>query len=112
MTNPPLALAQKLGKILSDRKAEAIVVMDLRGLSSVTDYYVIATALNTPHLKALADEMERVMGREGRSAFRRAGTLESEWLVVDYLDVVVHLFTARMREYYALERLWRDAKSV
>ena len=81
----------------------------MRELSSVTDFYVLCTGLNAPHLKALADEVDRVMDRLKRPCFRRSGTPESEWIVADYLDVVVHLFTARTREYYALERLWSDA---
>ncbi len=89
-----------------------MVILDVRGLSTVTDYYVIATANNKPHLKALAGEVEESLEKEGTRAFRVGGTPESEWVVVDYFDAVIHLFTANTREYYGLESLWSDAKRV
>lgn len=78
----------------------------------MTDYYLIATGNNTPHLRALGQELEKSLGELGVKCYRQAGTPESEWIVADYLDVVVHLFTPRMRDYYELERLWADAKRV
>jgi len=86
--------------------------MDVRGLSSVTDYYVIATASNKPQLKALSGAIEESLENEGVRAYRVGGSPESEWVVVDYFDAVIHLFTANTREYYALEQLWSDAKRV
>ncbi|MBU1693226.1 MAG: ribosome silencing factor [Verrucomicrobia bacterium] len=81
----------------------------MRGLSSVADFYLVATGLNPPHLKALADELEKALARVGIRCFRRAGTPESGWVVADYLDAVVHIFSSNARVYYALERLWSDA---
>jgi len=89
-----------------------VVIMDVRGLSSVTDYYVIATANNKPQLKALTGGIEESLEKEGARAYRVGGSPESEWVVVDYFDAVIHLFTANTREYYALEQLWSDAKRV
>jgi len=89
-----------------------VVILDVKGLSSITDYYLVATGNNTPHLKALAESLERGMKALGSGKYRTAGTPESEWLVADYLDAVVHIFTPHMREYYDLERLWGDAKKV
>lgn len=88
------------------------MILDVRGISSVTDFYVLATGNNTPHIKALANELDRALAAGGVRAYRRAGTPESHWLVNDYFDVVVHIFSADLREYYALERLWADAKRV
>ena len=88
------------------------MILDVRGLSSVTDYYLIATANNTPHLKALATEIQESLEKEGVRSYRVAGSPGSEWVVVDYFDAVIHLFTPNTREYYALEQLWSDAKRV
>ncbi len=86
--------------------------MDVRKLSSVTDYYVIVTGNNSPHLKALATELSRRMGESGIKRSRQSGSPESGWLVCDYLDVVVHIFTKEKRARYALEELWSDAPRV
>ncbi len=84
----------------------------MRGLSGVTDYYLVVTGRNAPHLKAMADELERALSRGGARCFRRAGAPESGWVVADYLDAVIHLFSADARSYYALEKLWGDAPRV
>ena len=78
----------------------------------MTDYYLLANGLNPPHLKALADELEKALARVGIRCFRRAGTPESGWVVADYLDAVVHIFSSHVRAYYALERLWGDAPRI
>ena len=88
------------------------MILDVRGLSTVTDYYLVVTASNTPHLRALAGEIETALEKEGSRCYRVAGAPESEWVVVDYFDAVIHLFTQQTREYYALEQLWNDAKRV
>lgn len=105
-------LARKARTLLSDRKGQDILILDMRGLSSVTDYFVIATAQNRPHLKTLADELERGLARDGYLCYRRAGTPESGWIVADYVDAVVHLFLPELRAYYGLESLWGDAPRV
>jgi len=72
---------------------------------------ILCTGHNPPHLRALADEVTKQLRLETPpiAAHRRAGSVESEWIVLDYLDFVVHIFTPTTREYYALERLWKDA---
>lgn len=94
------------------KKAEDVVILDVRGLSSVTDYYLVATGTSSPHLKALVVETERALEAAGRRCYRRAGTPESQWIVADYVDLVVHIFAPDPRAYYALERLWNDAREV
>lgn len=81
----------------------------MSALSNVTDCFVIATGNSPPHVKALADEVVRVLKQANVRCHRRAGTPESQWLALDFIDVVVHLFTARTRAFYALEALWSDA---
>ncbi len=105
-------LARKAKEVLEARKAENVTILDMSGLSSVTDYYLIATGQNSPHLRALAGELEIRLKAEGTRCYRTAGTPESEWMVADYVDVVIHIFTARTREFYDLERLWCDARRV
>lgn len=89
-----------------------MVILDVSSISSVTSFFVLATGASTPHLKALAAEVERVLKASGVTPYRRAGASESAWLVVDYVHVVVHVFSEEMRDYYSLERLWRDAPKV
>ncbi|MCO5045204.1 MAG: ribosome silencing factor [Kiritimatiellae bacterium] len=94
------------------KKGEQIVLLDVSKFSSVTDFYLIATCNSTPHLRALAHEVERELLKHGIRCFRRAGTAESGWIVSDYLNFVIHLFKADLREHYQLEELWKDAKIV
>ena len=108
------ALVEKVRAILDSKKGENIVVLRVTDVSSVTDYMILCTGLNNPHLRALADEVAKQLRLETPpvAAHRRAGSVESEWLVLDYFDFVVHLFTPQMRGYYALEQLWKDAPVV
>ena len=108
------ARVAKVRAVLESKKGENIVVLQVTGVSSVTDYMVLCTGLNNPHLRALADEVARQLRLETPpvAAHRRAGSVESEWIVLDYVDFIVHLFTPQMRSYYALEQLWKDAPVV
>ena len=78
----------------------------------MTNFFVIATGTSNPHIKALGGVVEHVLKEKGIPCYRRAGTPESAWMVVDYLDVVVHIFSEETRDYYSLERLWGDAAEV
>jgi ribosome-associated protein len=93
-------------KALDEQKGEKLKTMDVRRRSSVTDYYVIATGTSAPHLKALYYGVEISLKAMGVNCYRKAGIPESGWMVLDYVDVIVHLFTKEAREYYALETLW------
>lgn len=108
------ARVEHVRAILDSKKGVDVVVMRVTAVSSVTDYLVLCSGLNAPHLRALADEVAKQLRLETPpvAAHRRAGSAESEWLVLDYVDFVVHLFTPPMRAYYALERLWKDAPVV
>ena len=105
-------LAKVAREALLDKKAVNVLVLDVRGISDVTDYFVIATGNSHPHLKALMSECERVLQATRSRAFRVSGKPESGWLVADYWDVVVHIFTPDARGFYGLEALWKDAKIV
>ena len=109
--DPLRARIAQIRAILDSKKGENIVALNVSKLSSVTDYMILCTVHNPPHLRALADEVTKQLRLETPpiAAHRRAGSVESEWIVLDYLDFVVHIFTPTTREYYALERLWKDA---
>ena len=101
------ALAQRLAQELRDKKAAQITILDLRRTSPITDFFVITTGLSDIHLKNLANhliETERPHHVEG---FNSAG-----WILLDYFDVVVHVFLENIREFYGLERLWGDAPVI
>ena len=108
------ARVEKVRAILNGKKGENVVVLHVTKVSSIADYLVLCSGLNTPHLRALADEVSKQMRLETPpvAAYRHAGSAESEWFVLDYIDFVVHLFTPAMRAYYALEQLWKDAPIV
>ena len=95
-----------LAGALEGRKAVDVRVYDVRGKSGLTDFFVVATGSAAPHLKALAAESQRAMREAGVRSYRTSGDPESGWIVVDYIDVVVHVFSAEARAYYALEKLW------
>lgn len=114
-TKPPVGadLAQALRDVLDERKAEGLRILDVRGLSGVTDFYVLANAANEPHLKALTQELNKRMKATGAGKSRRVtGAPASGWVVLDFIDVIVHLFLPSMRTHYALEELWNDAPEL
>ncbi|MCQ2368229.1 MAG: ribosome silencing factor [Kiritimatiellae bacterium] len=102
----PKEQAEVIAKALSDRKGEDVKIYDVRGKSALTDFFVVATGAAAPHLKALVAESQAVMKDAGVASYRTSGDPESGWIVVDYIDVVVHVFSAEARAYYALEKLW------
>ena len=112
MTNDALTIAQKARDALLAKKGDNPVLLDVRGLSGITDYYLIVTGHNAPHLKALAEELDKGCKSAGLRCARRSGKPESGWMVADYLDVVVHIFSDEQRGPYALEELWSDAPRV
>ena len=112
MTIEAIELAKAGREALVDRKAGDVVVLDVRKLSSVTDYFVLATASNGPHLKALDAAFQDALASRGVPAVRRSGSPASGWIVCDGHMVVAHLLTKERREYYDLEQLWRDAPRV
>ena len=105
-------LAQRCRELADDRKAEDITVLDVRKLSSVTDYFVIASALSDPHLRAVAEEVEVRLKEQELHAHAVDGTAAAGWVVLDYFDVMVHVMRKDVRDHYDLEGLWNDAPRV
>ncbi len=102
----PEEQVRRIAQALEERKGTDVKVYDVRGKSALADYYIVATGAAAPHLKALVAESQRVMKEEGVSSYRTSGDPESGWIVVDYIDVIVHVFSPEARAYYALEKLW------
>ncbi len=96
-----------------NRKAEDIVILDVRELSSVTDYFVIVTGTSEPHLRAIVDEITDKLRQEQQLRPRAVdGTMPAAWVVLDYFDVIVHVMRQDVRQRYDLETLWGDAPQV
>jgi ribosome-associated protein len=106
-------LALLCREFADNKKAEDIVILDVRDLSSVTDYFVIASGTSEPHLRAIVDEITDSL-RKNYDVRPRAvdGTLHTAWVVLDYFDVIVHVMKQDVRERYDLETLWGDAPQV
>ena len=103
-------LAKLCGELASNKKAEEIVVLDLRGISTFTDFFVICSATSEPHLKAIAGEVETKLKQDHSiRATAIDGFPSSQWIVLDYLQVIVHVFHQAKRAFYSLEDLWSDA---
>lgn len=106
-------LAQLCRTLADNRKAEDIVVLDVRKLSSVTDYFVIATGTSEPHLRAIEDELlSRLQEDHGIKPSSTDGSPQGSWLVIDLFDVIVHVMRKETREKYDLEGLWGDAPRI
>ena len=106
-------LALECRELADNRKAEDIAVLDVAEVSSIADYFVIASGTSEPHLRAISDEITEKL-REDHGLKPRAvdGTLQAGWLVLDYFDVIVHVMRADVRQHYDLEGLWGDAPRV
>jgi ribosome-associated protein len=102
--------ARRAAGIASDKRAENVVILDLRGLTLVTDYFVICTSTNRVQGRAIVDAMDEDLAGGHRRP--RDGGDAGTWLLLDYGDVVVHVFSADARAFYRLERLWADAPAV
>lgn len=103
-----LAVLEAAGEV----KAGDVAVLDIGGISVICDYFVIASGRSTTQVKAIAEHIEKKLGKLGIPWPGREGYQEGRWILLDYGDVVVHVFLEAEREFYNLERLWRDAEVV
>jgi ribosome-associated protein len=113
----PLALesleaSMKAALAASQKKAEDIVVLDLRRVASFTDYFVICTGRSGRQVQAISDQVEEELRQAGRRPMHIEGYSNAEWILLDYGDFIVHVFNPTARRFYDLERLWRDAEPV
>lgn len=108
-----IEIARLCAKYADEKKAENILLLDLRGLSPVTDFFVVATASSNPQLRAVRDNIvDELRDRHEQRPIISDGTYESQWLILNYPNVLVHVLSPEKREYYALEELWGDAPKL
>ncbi len=105
------AVIAELKKVLSDKKAENLSAIDLRKVNSYLDYFVISTGSSRLHCRALAKDVLEYLDSE-RIKYRGQCDMDSDWIIVDTGDIIVHIFTKDMREYYDLDGLWSDADKM
>ena len=108
----PAQLAKAAVDIASDKKASDITLLDIREVAAFADYFVICSANNPRQIQAIADAIDEELGKQGAKVLHREGVAETGWVLLDFGDVIVHIFGVREREYYRLERLWNEAKTV
>jgi len=105
-------IAEIAAKSALDRKANDVVILDLRGLSSVTDFFVICSGNSSTHAEAIAQIIEEKLHEQNVKLWHREGRTKASWILLDYIDAIIHVFTKDAREFYSLERLWGDAPRI
>lgn len=104
-------LPEMVAAAASDKKARDIVIIDMEGVSLVTDHFVICSANSTTQVQAIADNIEEKLAEQGIKALRKEGYRTARWILLDYGACVVHVFVEEDRRFYSLEKLWGDAKA-
>jgi len=107
----PKELALRIAEVLEAKKGEDILVINVGHLTSIADYFVIASGRNALAVRALAEDVEDKLAAEGVGARRHEGMNEARWIVLDYTSVIVHIFHIEERQYYNIERLWLDGSN-
>lgn len=105
-------IAETSAKLLSAKKGSDIILLNIEHLTVIADYFVIASAKSTTQVKALGEHVEEKFSEMGLEPVRREGFTDGRWIVLDYGDVVVHIFHDEMRMFYCLERLWEDGNNL
>lgn len=105
-------LVQRAAQICLDNKAADVVVLGLKGVTDMTDYFVIASGTSDTHVRSVAEHVLEELRKQGSRAHHVEGVQQGRWVLLDYVDMVVHIFHPTLREFYQLERLWSDAAVV
>ncbi|MDB4878636.1 MAG: iojap-like protein [Gemmatimonadetes bacterium] len=109
----PAELVQRAAAILLDRKANDVVLLSLKGVSDMTDYFLIASGTSDTHVRSLGGSVLEDLKKEtGSTANHTEGLQQGRWVLLDYVDFVVHVFHPTLRNFYQIERLWADAERV
>lgn len=106
----PRTLAKKISQFALDKKAHNVTILDLRKLTDMTDFFVVCSADSDVQVKAIADHIADEAETVGVRPWHQEGLSQRQWVLLDFVDVVVHVFHKEMRKYYGLEKLWGDAK--
>ncbi len=106
----PYKTAQYLAELGQQKKAQQILIMDISKLSSFADYFVIMSGQSNIQVKAIAEHIENEMRKQDIKPYHKEGYEYQRWIILDYIDVVVHIFKEETRQFYAIERLWADAE--
>lgn len=104
-----IELVEKIQKVLDDKLAQDIVVLNLEGISSLADYFIIATSNSQRHSISLSENVDFELLKENITPKSVEGTMSGDWIIMDYIDIIVHIFTKEYREFYDIEKLWADA---
>ena len=107
-----LKIVKQAVEALEDKKAEDITVLDISEVSTIADYFIIANGSNPNQLAAMQDAVDEAFYKAGIHAKQTEGNMNSTWILIDYNDVIVHLFSKEDRLFYDLERIWKDGKVV
>lgn len=105
-------LAQRAAQLCLDLKAFDVVMLDLRGVSDVTDFFIVASGTSDTHVRSVADHVQQELKKEGVRVHHVEGLQQGRWALLDFVDFVVHVFHPALRSFYQLERLWNDAQVV
>jgi ribosome-associated protein len=108
----PGQLARAVVDIASDKKASDVILLDIREVSTIADFFVICSGGNRRQIQAIADAIDEQLGGHGTKVLYREGVAEVGWILMDFGDVIVHIFGPKERAYYRLESLWSEAKTV
>ena len=112
VASSPAALAQRAAQLCLDNKANDVVLLNLKPVSDVTDFFVIASGTSDTHVRSVAERVMEDLKKEGTSVYHVEGLQQGRWVLLDYVDFVVHVFHPTLRQFYQLERLWGDAEVV
>ncbi len=110
--SPGFLLAERIAYHMLERKAEDVLILDLRGLSDVCDFFVLASGAADAQVRAVARSVRDGLAAVGQKPIGSEGETEGRWVLLDYVDVVVHVLKPAVRQYYQLERLWGDARAL
>lgn len=110
--NQSLNMAKLALKAMEEKKAEDIKVIDIHEVSTIADYFLIASGNNRSQIQAICDEVEETLGRAGYPKKQSEGYDSANWILIDYGDIIVHIFDKQNRLFYDLERIWRDGKEI
>ena len=111
-TSNALAIAQRAVQVALDNKAQDVVLLDLRGVTDMTDFFLIASGTSDTHVRSLGENIIAELKKEGSPVHHVEGLEKGRWVLLDFVDFVVHIFHPTLRNFYQLERLWADAEQV